>query len=126
MSKLLLTTITLENMEFYAFHGCYTEEQRVGNRFRVDLTVDYNAHLAAQTDDVANALNYLALYEIVRREMRIKSHILENVALRTLKALFENFSALETAEIRISKLAPPLGGQLQGVSVTMKMNSQDC
>ncbi len=32
-------TITLERMEFHAFHGCYDLEQQVGNRFEVDLTL---------------------------------------------------------------------------------------
>lgn len=115
----MVAEITLENMEFYAFHGCYTEEQRVGNRFRVQLTLRYDATLSASTDNVLEAVNYLRVYEIVREQMMITSHILEHVCSRILEALRSSFEQLLAARITVTKLAPPLGGPLTGVGVTM-------
>ena len=54
-----LTVIELENMEFQAFHGCYPLEQVVGNRFLVNVTIEADLSLAAESDDVADTINYL-------------------------------------------------------------------
>lgn len=121
----MIATITLENMELYAFHGCYAQEQKVGNRFRVDLTLKYDASTACQSDLVEQTVNYLMVYQSVREQMMITSHILEHVASRILDTLGEKFAQIMWAEIRISKLAPPLGGQVQAVSVTAERNYTD-
>lgn len=118
----MIATIILQNVELYAFHGCYEQEQRVGNRFRVDLTLQYDATIAAQTDDVQHTVNYLKVYECLREQMMETSHILEHVAARILDKLGAEFSQIICAEVSIAKLAPPLGGQLQGVSLVMKRN----
>lgn len=118
----MIAKIILQNVELYAFHGCYEQEQRVGNRFRVDLMLKYDATKAAQTDNVQHTVNYLKAYECLREEMMKTSHILENVAARILDRLGAEFPQIISAEISIAKLAPPLGGQLQGVSVIVERN----
>ena len=67
-----LTVIELENMEFQAFHGCYPLEQVVGNRFLVNVTIEADLSLAAESDDVADTINYLHVYETVREQMAVK------------------------------------------------------
>lgn len=121
----MIATITLENIEIYAFHGCYAEEQKVGNRFRVDLTLKYDAGKASQSDFVGDTVNYLKVYESVRTEMLKTSHILENVADRILSVLGHQFPQVIWAEIKIAKLAPPLGGQVQSVSLTIDRKYAD-
>lgn len=116
-----LASINLENMEFYAFHGCYKEEQRVGNRFRVDLEFTVDASRASDSDSIGDTVSYLTIYELVRDQMMITSHILEHVAKRILDTLGAQFPEIISAKIRIAKLSPPLGGPVQGVSVTMEL-----
>ena len=86
-----LTVIELENMEFQAFHGCYPLEQVVGNRFLVNVTIEADLSLAAESDDVADTINYLHVYETVREQMAVKSHILEHVARRIIDAIYRRF-----------------------------------
>ncbi len=112
--------IEIEGMEFYAFHGHFAEEQIVGNRFIVDLTLRTDCSKAAKSDDLKDALNYLAVYQIIKEEMQIKSHLLENVAERIIGRLYAGFEKLEKAKVKISKLNPPLGGQIEKVSVTLE------
>lgn len=80
-----LFVIELENMEFHAFHGCYPLEQVVGNRFRVSVTLWADLSRAAQSDDVGDTINYLHVFEIVREQMAVTSHILENVCARIIE-----------------------------------------
>ncbi len=111
--------IHLEDMEFYAYHGCYKEEQIAGTRFLVNLTLETNMDKPSMTDDISDALNYQLVYEVVKHEMGIKSHLLEHVARRILDALFEKFSQIKQASVKISKMNPPMGGAMKCVSVAM-------
>ncbi|MEG2479887.1 MAG: dihydroneopterin aldolase, partial [Mucinivorans sp.] len=69
-----MAIIKLDNMQFYSSHGCYVQEQRVGGRFEVNLTVEYDSKAAERSDDVSQTVNYLALYDCVRTQMAITSH----------------------------------------------------
>lgn len=111
--------IQLENMEFYANHGCYKEEQIVGNQFLVDLTLHTNCDLPRQSDNIEDALNYLKVYEFIKEEMDIKSHLLEHVAGRILDRLYKEFNQIDKATVKVRKMNPPLGGKLESVSVTL-------
>ncbi len=111
--------IELEKMSFHAKHGCYDLEKVVGNRFLVDLQLEVEAGAAAKHDDITKSINYLTAYEVVREQMARPSNILENVAHRILDALYATFPTLERATVKVSKLAPPLGGKVEKVSVTM-------
>jgi len=111
--------IQIENMEFYAFHGCYIQEQVVGNRFLVDLEISANLDKAALSDNIEDTLNYQNAYEIVKEQMNIKSRLLEHVAGRILDKLFSRFPDIEKASVRVSKMNPPMGGQMERVSVTL-------
>lgn len=106
-------------MRFYARHGCYDTEQRVGGRFLVNIEITYDGSKAAATDNVVDAVNYLELYSTVRETMAIPSHILENVAQRTLDAIMVRFETITLATITVSKLTPPLGGDIEAVSVSL-------
>lgn len=112
--------IHLEDMEFYAFHGHFKEEQIVGNRFLVDLTLSTNMEGPGQSDNLKDALNYQEAYEIVKKEMEKKSHLLEHIARRILDALYDHFEAIDEASIKVSKMNPPMGGKMDRVSVTMR------
>ena len=112
--------IEIEGMEFYAFHGHFPVEQVVGNRFIVNLTLTTDCANAAKSDDLDDALDYQSLYLIVKEEMQIKSHLLEHVAGRILDRLFDSHKSIEKAKVKISKMNPPMGGQIEKVSVTME------
>ena len=112
--------IIIEEMEFYAFHGHYREEQIVGNRFLVDLELETNLAAPARSDRLEDAVNYQQAYQIIKNEMRRKkSNLLENIAKRILDALYEQMEGIEHATLRIRKMHPPLGGPVRSVGITM-------
>ncbi len=115
-----IVTIELENMEFRAFHGCYDLEKKVGNRFRVDVRVEVEAADAVEHDRLAGTANYLTLFEVVRAEMAITSDTLEHVAGRIAGALRRACPQIQNVEVKVAKLAPPLGGKIEKVSVTLR------
>lgn len=116
----MIGLIELQDMEFYAYHGCYDAEKKVGGRFVVSLWLEYDASQPAETDNIKDALNYQTAYEVVEKQMKITSSLLEHVCKRIIDALFEEFPQLLTAQVDLSKMAPPIGGKMKSVTVTMK------
>jgi dihydroneopterin aldolase len=111
--------IQIEGMEFYSFHGHFKEEQIVGNRFTVDLTIETDMDKAANSDNLRDAVNYQHVYEVVKMQMEQKSHLLENIAGRILEALFAEMEGIKKATVKVSKMNPSMGGKTNSVSVIM-------
>lgn len=116
----MLYDIRLEGMEFRAYHGCYDLEQRVGNRFVVDMKITVELGRVAEDDDVRQAVNYFTVYELVRAAMAVTQRTIERVACNIIAAVRERFPQVEAVECRVTKLAPPLGGKVERVSVTLR------
>ena len=113
------TSITLNNLRFFARHGVLPAEQEIGNDFLVTLTLSFLGGEAMESDKVSDTINYAEVYEVVKREMDIPSKLLEHVSGRILKALGETFPNLTAAECTVTKIAPPIPGfQSSGVSFT--------
>ena len=114
-----MATITLENMEFYAYHGCFAEEQIIGTRFLVDLFLETDTAEAEKSDDLSTTVNYQAVYLLVKKEMEHKSKLLEHLARRILDKIALTYPEVSSAKIKVSKMNPPLGGKLERVSVEL-------
>jgi 7,8-dihydroneopterin aldolase/epimerase/oxygenase len=112
--------ISLEGMEFFAYHGHFKEEQIIGTRFTVNLFMETDTHEAEMTDNLAKTVNYQAVYNLVAIEMALKSHLLENVARRILDSLAVEFPRVTSSRIKISKMNPPVGGKVEKVSIELE------
>lgn len=115
----IMGMISIEGMEFFSYHGHFKEEQVIGTRFMVDLFIQVDTKQAERSDSLHDTVNYLFVYETVKQEMEKKSHLLEHVAHRILKAVHTRFPDVTDAEVKISKLNPPLGGKMDRVCVTL-------
>jgi dihydroneopterin aldolase len=115
-----MAEIALKGMEFFAYHGCFKEEQVIGTKFKVDLFVKYDVKSAKASDDLNDTIDYQALYSLVKYEMRIRSNLLEHVASRIINSIVNEFPKIQHIKIKIAKLNPPIGGQLKHVSVTIE------
>ena len=115
-----MAVISIEGMEFYAYHGCFKEEQLIGTWFVVDLFLTTDTTLAEQTDNLHETVNYLEVYQVVKREMEVNSKLLEHVGRRILKAVHDQFPSVEKARIKVRKMNPPLGGKMDFVSLTLE------
>ena len=111
--------IQIEGMEFYSFHGHYREEQIVGNKFLVDLIIETDMEEPSKSDNLKDAVNYQQAYNIIKKEMEMKSHLLENIAGRILDALYAEMQGIKKATVKVSKMNPPMGGKIHSVSVTL-------
>ena len=115
----MVYTIKIEGMEFRAAHGCYETEQRVGGNFVVDVALDIDDDGAVEADDISRTVNYVEVYEIIRRQMAEPSKIIENVAHRIAKTIYAHFAQIVRVEVSVAKLAPPIAGKIARVSATL-------
>lgn len=111
--------ISIEGMAIFAHHGCFSEEQLVGTHFEIDVYLETDTQEAEQTDNLAKTVNYQEVYQLVKAEMAIHSKLLEHVARRILDRIANNYPVVTSARVKISKLNPSVGGQVEKVSIEL-------
>lgn len=109
--------IDINGMRFYAHHGCFEQERAIGTHFRVDLTFTTDTSRAEMSDSIGDTVSYLDVYQVVKAEMGKPSNLLEHVARRVGDAVLAQFPAVEDVRVKVYKMNPPLGGQMDSVSV---------
>ncbi len=110
--------IKLQNIRIFAYHGCLDEEGKIGSDYRVDLVVKGDLSHPAKTDSLNDTIDYVHLNKIVKEEMSIRSKLLENVAERILKRILEEIILVQKVKVNVSKINPPIGGNVAMVTVS--------
>ncbi len=111
--------IKVQNIRVFAYHGCLKEEAKIGSDYRVDVKVKANLSTSSKTDQLKDTVDYVLLNRIVKEEMAISSHLLETVAHRILTRIFREDGLSSKATVWISKLNPPIGGDVEMVTIKM-------
>jgi len=111
--------VALEGIEFFAYHGYYEEERKIGNKYEVNIEVDTDISLAAEEDTLTGTVNYEVLYKIIQDEMVIPSKMLEHVGNRIITKIMTEFQQIQSVTIEISKYNPPVKGVCRKAKVTM-------
>lgn len=112
--------IKLTNIRTFSYHGCLEEEAKIGSNYRVDLTVKTNLKPSAQTDELHDTVDYVDLNRIVVEEMAIRAKLLEHVAQRIIDRVLIELLPVLKIKIEVTKLNPPIGGDVEGVTIHMK------
>jgi 7,8-dihydroneopterin aldolase/epimerase/oxygenase len=112
--------IMLEGMEFYAYHGVYAEEQKIGGTYRVDLSIEFNFDKALTSDNISETIDYGSIYAIIEAEMKKTSKLIEHLASRIVNRILNEFIEIKSIEIKLSKLNPPVKARMNAVSVVIK------
>ena len=112
--------IKVKNIRVYAYHGCLVEEGKIGSDYRVDLSVKANLSKSAITENLDDTVDYVHLNKIVKQEMAIRSKLLEEVAKRILDRILAEIEIVKSVKVEVSKLNPPIGGNVAMVTIEMK------
>ncbi len=111
--------IKVKNIRVFAYHGCLKEETKIGSDYRVDLEVKADLQTSAKTDKLSHTVDYVFLNRIIKEEMEIPSYLLEAVAKRILNRIFNEDKLVKKATVWVSKLNPPIGGDVERVTIKM-------
>ena len=112
--------IILNEMKFYSYHGVMPQENTVGAEYKVSLNIETDFNEAAMTDNLDGTINYAEIHEAVKKEMSVPSKLLEHLAYRISKRLFDDFTAIKSIEITIFKENPPMGADCKEVGIKVK------
>ena len=112
--------IKLKNIRTYSYHGCLIEEGKIGSDYSVDLEVKTDLRKSALSDNLEDTVDYVLLNRIVEEEMAIRSQLLEHVAHRIIKRIFDEVASISRITLGVSKLNPPIGGDVEAVTIEME------
>ena len=113
-------TVKVENLKIYAFHGCMEEEKVIGSDYVVDICAVCSVGKKAFGDEIKGTVDYVDLARIAKREMSIRSKLLEAVVNRIISSCFNEISVLEQISVTVSKINPPINADVASVSVSME------
>lgn len=102
-----LITIELKNLRFFAHHGLYAEEKKIGNEFEVNLWVIYTSG-SGVINDIAQTINYATLYELLKTEMQKPRDLLETVVMEITERIYLFYPNVKKVEIVVTKMHPPI------------------
>mgnify|MGYP001025339294 FL=1 len=94
----------------------------IGSDYRVDLEISADLSQPAVSDQLSETVDYVQLNNIIKEEMTVRSNLLEHVAKRIIDRIFEEIKEVTEVEVEVSKINPPIGGDVETVSV--KLSSQ--
>ena len=117
----LMGKILLKNIQIYAYHGCMIEEEKIGSDYIVNLTVNADLSLSSVTDKLEDTVDYVSLLAIVKKQMSIRSKLLENVVDRIINQVFNDLPKVSQVTVSVSKRNPPIGGSVEEVCVEKEL-----
>lgn len=98
-------------MRFFAYHGVYAEETKMGRYFVVDVDLDCAIELNDR-DELGDTYNYEWIYQITAMEMKTPRKLLETLLYRISRALLAKSTLVQGGTIRIKKEALLIGGDV--------------
>ncbi len=115
-----MSTIYLEDLKIYAYHGVLPEENLIGTYYILNVELHTDLWKASESDDLNDTISYADINDIIHSEMKIKSKLLEHVAGRIISKIHENFSQIDYIKLRITKTTPPMKGEMKGASIELE------
>ena len=110
-------TVKVENLKIFAYHGCMDEEKIIGSDYIVNIKASCIISEKAFADDITKTVDYVDLARIVKREMAIRSKLLESVAKRISRSCFKEVPLIDDLFVSISKICTPINADVEAVTV---------
>ena len=115
-----MAVVSLKGMKFYAYHGYYEAERRIGTNFILDVDV----HLPIEddpNDEIEKTVNYEGIYSVCQRVMGQKYALLESVVYDIGQKIKQNHPEVSKVTVTLSKLNPPLPGKVEKAVVKIEL-----
>lgn len=117
--------ISVEGIRLYGYHGCLDEEGKIGTEYHVDVDVWGNVDEAIKTDELEHTMDYVTINKIVADHVGERSKLIETVADRIIRDIFKAMPIVQKVRIKLSKLYPPINGDVERVSIELKRKRKD-
>lgn len=115
-----MSKIYLEDVRIYAYHGVLPEENIIGTYYILNAELHTDLWKAAASDDLHDTISYADINDILHKEMKIKSKLLEHAAGRIITKIHKSFPQVDYIKLKITKTAPPMQGEMKGASIELE------
>ena len=115
----MISEVIISGIKCYAYHGCMDEEGIIGGNYIVDVTVKANIDPAIKNDTLEDTIDYVVIHRIVKEEMALRSKLIEHVAGRIVNAITKAYDTVQEVLVKVTKLNPPVNGQVETASVVI-------
>ena len=111
--------IHVNDMEFWGNHGVFAEETKLGQRFRVTLSLAVDLQEAGQTDNLDKTVNYAEAFFICQKIVEGEPvQLVETVAERIAAEILTTFKErVKGCKVIVIKPDPPIPGHYRSISV---------
>lgn len=107
-----MATIALENIQLYGKHGCYDTEAVLGGHYILDVFIKADIEDAATTDELSKTIDYEQVYNFCIDIFGTRHNLIETLAYKMAEGLLDKFDEAIGIRVKISKIHPPLPGQV--------------
>ncbi len=112
--------LVLKGLKFRGLHGFFEEERVEGNDFEVDVIFVTSLEESAKTDDLNKTIDYSRAQEIIASVIQGDSRkLIETLTFLIGQKLYSFFPEVESLEVKVRKLNPPMPGETEYSEVTM-------
>ena len=115
-----IKNIEIKGMKFYAHHGWFEIERKIGQYFVVDIMCEINSQNTLG-DDLYNTIDYQVLYDDIKVQMQNSCRLLETVLDNIGNLFLIKYPSIQSLSIKIHK-QPSLGGKVEEVCVVGSYN----
>lgn len=120
------TTILVENLELYGFHGYFDEEQRLGQKFLFEISAILMPAMTHLADGFDSSVRYDKLIEeIALISNNFKFRTLEALGETIARRLITSFDRIANVTVTVSKASPPISRSLDRVSVKIQLDRSE-
>ena len=112
--------VLLENMRFHAKHGVFEEEQVIGGYFEVNVEMETDFTESMKTDKLNGTIDYSKVYFLIEQQLTTSSKLIEHLGKRIIDVLYSEFPSIQHIKLKVSKLNPPISGEIERVSVIIE------
>ncbi|MGO4698558.1 dihydroneopterin aldolase [Paenibacillus sp. 2TAB26] len=111
----------IKGMRFYGYHGVFPEENKLGQKYYVDVELKMDLEQAALTDDLNSTVNYAEIHALTKT-------IVEGPPFKLIEALtghiasqvLEVYTMVNEVTVRVTKPNPPFDIHFDGVTVELR------
>lgn len=113
-------SVAVNGIKLYGYHGCLPEEGAIGGNYIVDVEITTDFSEAMREDNLEKTVDYVDVNRIVKREMAIRSKLIEHVGYRILEGIKTEIEGIIAIRVKVTKLTPPINGDVDNVAIVIE------